>query len=264
MPEDNLVKISEITPAQVAFICDHTFLLRPESYREKGISSVKKWEEEFNIFLKESVSFPKDPYAVCVRPETVKYTKDFLEKEGKQRIKVASVVGFPQGAFYSLDWKLRETESTIDEGADEIDFVINYDKLRRGNLQEVRSEIGAMSRLCKPNTLSKVILETSELIDEEIKITCQLAKDSGIDFVKTSSGFTHRGATEHHLRLMKENFPDGVKMSGGVTPENFKELLYAASGRIDGYIDLDPLKIRIGESSLLSKLFSIQKEGTEY
>jgi deoxyribose-phosphate aldolase len=265
MPQDNFVKIAEITPEQVASICDHTFLLRPESYREKGISSVKKWQEEFDKFLKESVSFPTDPYALCVRPETVRYSRQFLAENQKYNQKIASVVGFPQGSFYELKWKLMETELAVEAGADEIDFVINYDNFHAGSKRYLEFEMGSLASACEEKKVkSKAILETSELADSEIIVACQLAQDSGIDFVKTSSGFTDGGATAHHLKLMRDNFPNGVKMSGGVTPENLKELLYAASGRTDRYIDLNPLKIRIGESSLLTKLFSNKEKDTGY
>jgi deoxyribose-phosphate aldolase len=258
-----------ITPEQVASICDHTFLLRPESYREKGISPVRKWEEEFYNFLKESISFPSDPYAVCVRPETVKYTKDFLRKNAKQQIKVASVVGFPQGSFYDLVWKIREAEAAIYDGADEIYFVINYENLKSGNFSDneyLDFEMRSLSYICQDKgVVSKAILETSELTCEQIKTACKIAAKNDIYFVKSSSGFTDKGTQVTRLMLMRENYmPRGVKISGGVTPENLAELLFAASGWNNGALKLDPMQIRIGESSLLTKLFKTGEKATGY
>jgi deoxyribose-phosphate aldolase len=100
----------------------------------------------------------------------------------------------------------------------------------------------------------KLILETSLLTSDEIIIACKLADEIGVDFVKTSTGFVVAGAKAEHLKLMRANFSKGVKMSGGVNKENLHDLLTAASGREDGMIELDPLKIRIGESSLLRGL----------
>jgi len=262
MEKDNLVKISEITPAQVAGICDHTFLSRPESYREKGKSSVKTWEKGFDNFLKETVSFPEKPYAVCIRPEAIKYVRDYLNDSKTYGIDIASVVGFPHGSFYDLSWKINETVLAIEQHAEEIDFVINYQELKKGNLETVRTEMRSLSRLCdEKNILLKAILETSELNENEIKFACYMAKDNNIDFVKTSSGFTNKGATARNLKVMKECFPRGIKGSGGFNIDNYQELLKAMSGRTDGYIELDPLKFRIGESSLLPKLFGNSKEG---
>jgi deoxyribose-phosphate aldolase len=116
----------------------------------------------------------------------------------------------------------------------------------------VKEDINAIVSVAHQNKgIVKLILETSELTPDGIKEACKLAADCGVDFVKTSTGFSKSGANERDLKIMRENFPRGVKMSGGVNKENVRGLLYAASGRDDGYIDLDPMRIRVGESSLL-------------
>ena len=251
-------KISELTAKDIASICDHTFLNRSEAFREKaqqGESPVELRRIAFLKFLEETIKSPLVPYAVCVRPEDVSFAKNYIGN--KKQIKVASVVGFPDGAWYTSDFKLRETELALDHGADEIDFVLNYSLLKAGHLDAVGREIVLINDLAKRRRVqTKMILETSELTGEQIIKACRIAEECGVDFVKTSTGFSAYGARAEDLKIMRENFPRGVKMSGGVNIENVRELLEAASGKDDGCIELTSECIRIGESSLLGKLGS--------
>jgi len=252
-----LVKIQDLTLEHIASICDHTFLNRSESYREKaqkGESPVRLRQKAFETFISETLVRLIPPYAICIRAEDVSHVKKYLEKN-KSKLKIAATVGFPDGSWYPTRHKLEEAALASDCGADEIDFVLNYDLLKKGNLNYVLNETAALADMAfRRQFLSKMILETSELNNEHIIYACNLAYDHRIDFVKTSTGFSSAGATPENLKLMRENFPGGVKISGGVKAQNYKQLLLAASGRGDDYIDINPLKIRIGESSLLAEL----------
>jgi deoxyribose-phosphate aldolase len=245
------VKIDSLTPEQVASICDHTFLSRQECFRKEGVNASDARKEEFEKFISEMLAGPL-PYAVCVRPEDVKHAKKRLKQQYKTGMVIASVVGFPDGSWYSTNFKKAEAKLAIKDGAGEIDMVVNIKKLKKGKLGAVEKDIAAVVKAChKRKALLKLILETSELTNDEIVAACKIAEKAGVDFVKTSTGFTAAGAKQEHLKLMKENFSRGLKMSGGVKKENLTELLTAASGRDDGMIELDPKKIRVGESSLL-------------
>lgn len=165
---------------------------------------------------------------------------------------------------------MREIDLAVMNGAEEVDFVLNYESLGHkdgdkefgGEELLIEQELGTIRSFIDKNyrgLVTKLILETSELTNDQISRACKIADRCRIDFVKTSTGFSAAGATAEHLRIMRTNFSRGVKMSGGVSIGNVKDLLYAASGRTDGYIDLDPMKIRIGESSLLKDLSGQEK-----
>ena len=253
-----LVKIDELKLRDIASICDHTFLNRTEAFREKakeGERAIELREEAFERFLRETVNFPYAPYAVCIRPEDVGFVKTHFGIWKKESIVIAAVAGFPDGSRYSTEFKLAETELAIKEGAREIDFVLNTKKFKQEYTNSVKDEKKEVAKLAHENrALVKLILETSELRDYEIRGACKMAEENEVDFVKTSTGFSAYGARAEDLKIMRENFSRGIKISGGVNVKNLKELLYAASGRTDSYIELDPLKIRIGESSLLNNL----------
>jgi len=250
-----LHKIESLTLNDAASICDHTFLKRSESYKgkvsESGKSAVRMREEAYEAFMNDVIFGDFTPYAVCVRPEDVKRTKNLIEGDHRD-IKIASVVGFPDGSLYTLAFKIAETRLAIEYGADEIDMVLNYKALISGDLDYVRNDIGlVVNQAHKENALVKVILENCELSPEQIVQACKISDELEVDFVKTSTGFGKYGANVEDLKLMRKNFPRGIKISGGVRESNYRELLGAASGRDDGHIDLDPMKIRIGESGLL-------------
>jgi len=257
----SLIKISEITPEQIASVCDHTFLFRSEQYFNKNSpqekSAMQLRKEDFLKFLSEAIQFPLSPYAFCVRPEDVKFTKEYLNQKNMENIKIASVVGFPDGSWYSPDFKIAETELAIKHGAKEIDMVLNYEKINDPlNYFHFQDIYHITKSIHKKGGLAKLILETSELSPPQIIFGCKIANDLKVDFVKTSTGFGKYGARSEDAKLMRQFFRGkGVKVSGGIrTLNQTKELLYAISGREDGYIDLDPMKVRIGESSLLKNI----------
>ena len=259
MTETNLIDINEIKPHQIAGICDHTFLDRTEAFKVRAKQEenpIDSRQRAFFSFLENTPTIgARVPYAVCVRPEDVRIAKNYFAHRGG-KVKVASVVGFPDGANYSTEAKVSETRLALLHGAREIDMVLNYKLLREKTYCEhVLREVMTVTQTAhSKGALVKVILEISELDNDQIIRACDIANRAQADFVKTSTGFSSGGATLEALEIMRAVFRGGIKISGGVTPDNVRGLLYAASGRNDAMIDLDPMMIRIGESSLLDKL----------
>ncbi|WP_190810998.1 deoxyribose-phosphate aldolase [Flagellimonas sp. S3867] len=151
--------------------------------------------------------------AVCVQGCHVPVAKNELKGS---LVKLAAVVGFPLGGM-SAKAKLLEARDCVENGADEIDMVINIGWLKSGLEQQVRDEIFQIKQEIRNKTL-KVILENCFLSDQEIKKACNLAVSAGADFVKTSTGFGSGGATFKHVELMKEAVGDKalIKASGGI------------------------------------------------
>ncbi len=167
-------------------------------------------ENQIDCLLSEAREY--DFASVCVNPTWVKYAKKVLEGTD---VKVCTVVGFPLGATTSAV-KAFETQEAIQNGADEIDMVINVGALKSGNLDLVESDIRAVVE-SSGDKLVKVIIEACLLTDQEKVVACQLAQKAGADFVKTSTGFSTGGATIADVTLMRETVgPDmGVKAAGG-------------------------------------------------
>jgi deoxyribose-phosphate aldolase len=170
--------------------------------------------------------------SVCVNPTWVKLCAQLLEGSP---VKVCTVIGFPLGATAS-EVKAIEAEKAMDQGATEIDMVINIGALKARELEFVAQDIrGVVNAVHSRNNLVKVILETVLLTDEEKTIACLLSKEAGADFVKTSTGFAGGGATVHDVALMRRVVgPEiGVKASGGVrTYEDAESMIKAGATRI--------------------------------
>ncbi len=152
-------------------------------------------------------------FAVCVNGCYVSLVKNELEHSS---VKVAAVIGFPLGAMATRS-KLDEVRDCLDQGADEIDMVINIGKLKEGDHSYVENEIASIKKIMG-NKILKVILETCYLNEEEIRICCRLAMKAGADFVKTSTGFGPRGASKEDVIIMKDVVGEKVKIkaSGGI------------------------------------------------
>ena len=150
--------------------------------------------------------------SVCVNPSWVAYAAEALKDSD---VKVCTVVGFPLGATTSAT-KAFETKDAIANGADEIDMVINIGLLKQGDDQAVENDMRAVVE-ASGDKLVKVIIEACLLTDEEKVRACQLAVKAGVDFVKTSTGFSTGGATISDVKLMRQTVgPDiGVKAAGG-------------------------------------------------
>ena len=167
---------------------------------------------------------------VCVNPFWVSFAKKQLQNSG---VKVCTVIGFPLGANTS-EVKAFETKNAVENGADEIDMVINIGALKGQDYDTVLNDIRAVRQECLGRTL-KVIIETSQLTDEEKVKACELAAKGCADFVKTSTGFTGGGATAEDVALMRKSIPVHmqVKASGGVrTREDFDKMVAAGASRI--------------------------------
>lgn len=152
-------------------------------------------------------------YSVCVNSSLVKYA---YEQTKNTNVKVAAVVGFPLGAM-DTESKIFEAKKAIENGADEIDMVINIGKLKEQNYDYVQNEIEQIKNSIGKNVL-KVIIETCYLTNEEKIKACELSLNAKADFVKTSTGFGTGGATFDDVELMKKTVGTSaeVKASGGV------------------------------------------------
>jgi len=242
---------------EIASISDHTFLKRAESYSSvDGVSCMERRRDDFYRFL-DAICFGElpAPYAICVRPEDVSQAKHILDERGFPHIVLVSVAGFPDGGWYSTQGKLGEAKLALQAGAKEIDMVINYDALKAKDLGFVLHELELMRELVHgASARLKLILETAHLTDEEIVQACQLAQKARCDFIKTSTGFGVGGASEEALVLMRRHFSGGIKVSGGVNASNVHRFLSLMG--VEKQIDLNPDKVRIGESSLLREIVS--------
>ena len=168
--------------------------------------------------------------SVCINPCHVAYCADYLEDSD---VNVCTVIGFPLGANTSAV-KAFETKDAIANGADEIDMVMNIGALKDKNYDLVRDDVKAVVEAAN-GTLVKVILETCLLTEDEIKKACELCVEAKADYVKTSTGFSTRGATIEDVRIMKEavHGKAKVKAAGGVrTPEDMVKIVAAGADRI--------------------------------
>lgn len=164
--------------------------------------------------------------SVCVNSYYTRLVRRLLEGSG---VRTCTVVGFPFGQM-STRAKKYETVCAVDDGAQEIDMVMNVAALKDGEDQAVREEICQIREACGSTVILKVILETCLLTKEEIVRACRLAKEAGADFVKTSTGFSTGGATVEDVALMyaQAGADMGVKASGGIHSREQAEALVAA------------------------------------
>ena len=197
---------------ELAKCIDHT-LLRTDARRV----DVEKLVEEAKAYHFASV---------CVSPIWVAFASQALRGSG---VKTCTVIGFPQGATPSAV-KAFETKQAIADGAEEVDMVIAVGRLKDGDDAYVKADIEAVVATAKGKALTKVIIETCLLTDEEKRRACRLAKEAGADFVKTSTGFSVGGATAADVKLMRESVGEGVgvKASGGVRSRADAEAMLAA------------------------------------
>ncbi len=171
-----------------------------------------------------------DFMSVCVNPAYVPLAASVLKGSD---VKVCTVIGFPLGMNLTRT-KVDEAALCIEQGASEIDMVINVGMLKAHEDEYVKEEIKLLKAVAGKLVL-KVIIETCLLTDEEKVRACRLAKEAGADFVKTSTGFSTGGATVHDVKLMRETVgPEmGVKASGGVrTHEDLLAMVEAGANRI--------------------------------
>jgi deoxyribose-phosphate aldolase len=165
--------------------------------------------------------------AVCVNPTHVKLCSQLLQGT---EVRVCTVVGFPLGAT-PPEVKAYEAQQSIDDGATEVDMVINIGALKSKDYALVERDIASVARTCHAGGAKlKVIIEAALLGDEEKVIACQLAKAAGADYVKTSTGFGPGGATVHDVELMRRAVgPEiGIKAAGGISSYQDAQAMVAA------------------------------------
>ena len=150
--------------------------------------------------------------SVCIPPSYVKKASEYAD--GK--IKICTVIGFPNG-YNTTKVKCFEATDAVENGADEIDMVINIGMLKDKKYEELFTEISEVKKACKGKLL-KVIIETCLLTDEEKKAMCRIVSESGADFIKTSTGFSTGGATREDIKLFSENVDSRLKIkaAGGI------------------------------------------------
>lgn len=186
--------------------------------------------------------------SVCVNPTWVAYAAEQL---ANTNVKVCTVIGFPLGASTSAT-KAFEAKNAIENGATEVDMVINIGALKDGDHQLVEQDIKAVVDAAAGKALVKVIIETCILTDEEKKVACELAVKAGTDFVKTSTGFSTGGATAEDVALMRQTVGAniGVKASGAIRSlEDMQKMIAAGATRIGAS---SGVKIMEGEQSTSS------------
>lgn len=209
---------------ELAKYIDHT-QLKPDTTKdsiEKLVAEAKEYEFA----------------SVCVNPSWVPFC---YEKLKYTNVKVCTVIGFPLGAT-STQSKVFETEQAIKDGATEVDMVINIGLLKSGEDDPVKQDIAAVVKAAENKALTKVIIETSLLTEDEKIRACKLAKEAGADFVKTSTGFSTGGATVEDIKLMRKTVGSdlGVKASGGVRDlETTKAMIDAGATRIGASAGVD-------------------------
>ena len=169
--------------------------------------------------------------SVCVNQY---YTGFVAEKLKGSGVKTCTVVGFPLG-MSDTRVKAFETKAAIEDGAEEIDMVINVGALKDGKYDYVREDIRTLKEVCGKDIVLKVIIETCLLTDDEKIKACELAKEAGADFVKTSTGFSTGGAKAEDVALMRRTVGAelGVKASGGIhTADEAQVMIDAGANRL--------------------------------
>ncbi len=200
----------------IAKYIDHT-ILKPIAQR-KDIEKLCNEAKEYSFA------------SVCVNPCWVAYASELLKGSS---VKVCTVIGFPLGANDSVV-KAFEAKHAIEQGASEVDMVINIGALKAGEYDLVKKDIQAV-REASAGKILKVIIETSYLTDEEKQRVCKICAEVGADFVKTSTGFSDGGATTQDVALMAASAGSKVKVkaSGGIrTREDALKMIEAGASRL--------------------------------
>lgn len=221
---------------------DSTYLKTPS---QSGLSEDATWQKVLELT---DEAIDNRIFAVMIRPDYVKRVSDYL-KEKNAAVKVGTVIGFHEGT-YSPEEKLTEAKKAIDDGADELDFVVNYEAYRNGDLDLVKNEVLSCTKLCLDNgKIAKWIIEIAALTDSEIAdITAKISGwvsehfngQEGNVFVKSSTGFFQteggkpNGATFEGIKIMLDNAGKlPVKAAGGVrSPEDAQKMIGLGVKRI--------------------------------
>lgn len=200
MTQSFLISMKGRIKMEFQYYFDHT-ILNPEA-TEADVLKVCEEAKQYEFA------------SVCVNSCYTALVADALEDTD---IDVCTVVGFPLGSM-STKAKVAETETAIEDGANEIDMVMNIGALKEGQDDFVLYDIQQIKKACGEEVMLKVIIETCLLNEDEKKRACQIAVEAGANYVKTSTGFSKGGATVEDVRLMKKTVGDDalVKASGGI------------------------------------------------
>jgi deoxyribose-phosphate aldolase len=206
-----------ITRASMATAIDHTALKPDVTPRDVEVLAREALQYGFG--------------AVCVNSGHVRLAAGILEGSA---VCVCSVVGFPLGAMHAKA-KAFEAETAIEDGATEIDMVLNIGALKSGDFKTAQEDIQGVKQVVGPDRILKVIIETCLLTEKERMLACKIAMSAKADFVKTSTGFSSGGATPADVRLMKQTVGDAmrVKASGGIRDwDTAAAMMLAGASRI--------------------------------
>ncbi len=197
---------------QLARIIDHT-ILKPNAT-----------ENDVRRVCREACTYR---FAAVVVPPC--YVPAAVRETGGKGIPVCSVVSFPFG-WDSSDEKLRQTEALLRQGADEVDVVMNVSRFIAGDHEYIRKETAAIKALCGENVVVKLIIETACLDASQIATAASFGVEAGVDFIKTSTGYSSRGATVEDVQLIKSAVKDraGIKAAGGIRTRAQAESLVSA------------------------------------
>ena len=195
--------------------CDHTLLAQTATW------------EEIKAICDDGMKY--HTASVCIPASFVKQAREYVG----EKLAICTVIGFPNG-YDTTAAKCFMASDAVDNGAEEVDMVINIGWAKEGKFEAIRDEIAAVKTSCKGKLL-KVIIETCLLTDEEKIALCKAVSDSGADYIKTSTGFSKAGATFHDVQLFAEHVAPHVKIkaAGGISSlEDAEELIRLGASRL--------------------------------
>ena len=195
--------------------CDHTLLAQTATW------------EEIKAICDDGMKY--HTASVCIPASFVKQAREYVG----EKLAICTVIGFPNG-YDTTAAKCFMASDAVDNGAEEVDMVINIGWAKEGKFEAIRDEIAAVKTACKGKLL-KVIIETCLLTDEEKIALCKAVSDSGADYIKTSTGFSKAGATFHDVQLFAEHVAPHVKIkaAGGISSlEDAEEFIRLGASRL--------------------------------
>ncbi|MBR5293679.1 MAG: deoxyribose-phosphate aldolase [Oscillospiraceae bacterium] len=212
--------------------CDHTLLLQPSTWAE------------IQAICDDGMKY--ETASVCIPASYVKQAKEYVG----ERLAICTVIGFPNG-YSTTAVKCFEASDAVDNGADEIDMVINIGWAKDAKWDELTAEIAAIKTACKGRVL-KVIIETCLLTEEEKIALCKCVSDSGADYIKTSTGFSKAGATFEDVALFAKHVAPHVKIkaAGGISSLDDAEKFIALGAD------------RLGTSRIVKIAKGLENDGT--
>lgn len=210
--------------------------MRPlANYIDHTLLAADTTEEQIKLLCAQAIQYGF--YSVCINTSYIPLAKTCLKESN---VKICCVIDFPFGAGLTVT-KAFEAAEAICQGAQEVDMVINIGMLKSGHIDFVKQDIAAVKAACG-DTLLKVILETCLLTDDEVRLVCKMCLEIGVEFVKTSTGYSTEGATVHHVALMRQAVGNemGVKASGAVRDtQTALQMIEAGATRIGASASID-------------------------